>query len=139
MIIYNNEDSQRKARLFFGHDFHIYGDAFGDTAMYDSALNSIIHYKRKRYFLVNGVTSQGKGIYQFATGVKDIPGMEGTWVDAEDGLLGGFPISQGSVDSTVSFELDLAPRSYELLYYWIACGQNLNDVQNLDSRIKSTG
>jgi GH15 family glucan-1,4-alpha-glucosidase len=139
LIIHNNEDSQRKARLFFSHDFHIYGDAFGDTVLYDSALNSIIHYKRKRYFLINGVTSQGKGIYQFATGTKEIPGMAGTWVDAEDGLLGGFPISQGSVDSTVSFELDLAPKSYELLYYWIACGQDLSDVQNLDSRIKKTG
>jgi GH15 family glucan-1,4-alpha-glucosidase len=46
---------------------------------------------------------------------------------------------QGSVDSTISFELDLAPMSYELLYYWIACGQNLDDVQNLDSRIRRTG
>ena len=127
LIIKNNEDSNRKARLFFNHDFHIYGDSFGDTVMYDSALNSVIHYKRKRYFLIDGITSQGKGIYQFATGVKEIPGMEGTWIDAEDGLLDGFPISQGSVDSTVSFELDLAPKSYESLYYWIACGQDLND------------
>jgi GH15 family glucan-1,4-alpha-glucosidase len=60
LIIHNNEDSHRKARLFFSHDFHIYGDAFGDTVMYDSTLNSIIHYKRKRYFLIDGVTSQGK-------------------------------------------------------------------------------
>ncbi len=98
LIIHNNEDSLRKARLFFSHDFHIYGDAFGDTVMYDSALNSIIHYKRMRYFLIDGITSQGKGIHQFATGSKEIPGMTGTWVDAEDGLLSGFPISQGSVD-----------------------------------------
>ena len=101
---------KRKNKSLFSHDFHIYGDAFGDTVMYDSALNSLIHYKRKRYFLIGGITSQGKGIYQFATGAKEIPGISGTWVDAEDGVLGSFPISQGSVDSTISFEIDLAPK-----------------------------
>ncbi len=139
LIVRNLRDYRRKIRLFFSHDFHIYGDAFGDTVMYDSALNSLIHYKRKRYFLIGGITSQGKGVYQFATGTKEIPGISGTWVDAEDGVLGNFPISQGSVDSTVSFEIDLPPRSDEELYYWIACGQNMEDVQKLDSKIKRIG
>ncbi|MFB3765222.1 MAG: glycoside hydrolase family 15 protein [Methanotrichaceae archaeon] len=142
LIIRNLRDNKRKIRLFFSHDFHIYGDAFGDTVMYDSALNSLIHYKRKRYFLIGGITSQGRGIYQFATGTKEIPGISGTWVDAEDGILGNFPISQGSVDSTVSFEIDLLPRSDnsdQELYYWIACGQKMEDVQKLDCRIKRIG
>lgn len=139
LIIRNLRDHRRKIRLFFSHDFHIYGDAFGDTVMYDSALNSLIHYKRKRYFLISGITSQGKGIYQFATGTKEIPGISGTWVDAEDGVLGNFPISQGSVDSTVSFEIDLPPTSDEELYYWIACGQKMEEVQKLDSNIKRIG
>lgn len=139
MTISNLMDQRRKIRLFFSHDFHIYGDAFGDTVMYDSALNSLIHYKRKRYFLIGGITSQGRGIYQFATGTKEVPGISGTWMDAEDGVLGNFPISQGSVDSTVSFEIDLPPKSDEALYYWIACGQRIEDVQKLDSRIKRIG
>lgn len=139
LIIKNLRDSQRRVRLFFNHDFHIYGDAFGDTVMYDSALNSIIHYKRKRYFLIDGVTSQGGGIYQFATGAKEIPGMTGTWIDAEDGVLEGFPIAQGSVDSIVSFEIDLLPGAYEILYYWIACGRKMEEVQRLDSEVKRIG
>lgn len=139
LMISNLRDQKRKIRLFFSHDFHIYGDAFGDTVMYDSALNSLIHYKRKRYFLIGGITSQGRGIYQFATGTKEIPGISGTWVDAEDGVLGNFPISQGSVDSTISFEIDLRPLSDEVLYYWIACGQRMEDLQKMDSRIKRTG
>ena len=139
LMIRNLRDSRRKIRLFFSHDFHIYGDAFGDTVMYDSALNSLIHYKRKRYFLISGITSQGKGIHQFATGIKEIPGNSGTWVDAEDGVLGNFPISQGSVDSTVSFEIDQFPGSDEELYYWIACGQNMDEVQKLNSMIKRIG
>lgn len=139
LVIRNLKDYRRKIRLFFSHDFHIYGDAFGDTVMYDSGLNSLIHYKRKRYFLIGGITSQGKGVYQFATGIKEIPGISGTWADAEDGVLGNNPISQGSVDSTVSFEVDLPPASDEALYYWIACGQKMEDIQKLDSRIKRIG
>jgi GH15 family glucan-1,4-alpha-glucosidase len=139
LIIQNSKESQRDVRLLFSHDFHIYGDAFGDTVMYDSSQNSVIHYKRKRYFLINGVTLDGRGIYQFATGAKEIPGMAGTWMDAEDGVLGGFPIAQGSVDSTVSFRIDLAPRSYDVLYYWIACGQRMEDVLELDSRVRRIG
>ena len=32
----------RKVRLFFAHDFHVYGDAVGDTVMYESASKAIL-------------------------------------------------------------------------------------------------
>ena len=129
----------RKIRLFFAHDFHIYGDSVGDTVMYEPSLGSIIHYKRNRYFSVCGVTSQNKGIYQFAAGYKERPGKEGTWRDAEDGLLEGNPIAQGSVDSAVSFELDLQPLSNGFIYYWVACAKSLKEAVDLDSQVKTIG
>ncbi len=139
IAVQNTGDSQRKVRLFFTHDFHIYGDSVGDTVMYDSESKGIIHYKRKRYFLINGATSQGNGIYQFAAGYKESFGLEGTWKDAEDGILSGNPIAQGSVDSAISLEVDVAPRMTETVYYWIACGTDLGQVRKLDSRVRSTG
>jgi GH15 family glucan-1,4-alpha-glucosidase len=139
VVVQNTGRSDKKVRLFFSHDFHIYGDTTGDTVMYDSTHNSIIHYKRRRYFLIDGLTSQNKGLYQFATGYKESFGREGTWKDAEDGVLSSNPIAQGSVDSTVSFELDILPGSHEILYYWIACGKNLSDVRELDLMVKRTG
>ncbi len=45
--------------------------------MYEPALNAMIHYKRQRYFLVNGITSKGQGISQFAAGHKEIAGQRG--------------------------------------------------------------
>jgi len=129
----------RKIRLFFTQDFHIYGDSVGDTVMHEPALGSIIHYKRNRYFLVCGVTSQNRGIHQFAAGYKEQPGREGTWKDAEDGLLEGNPIAQGSVDSAISFELDLLPHSKGSIYYWIACGKSLKQAADLDSLVKKIG
>jgi len=63
--------AKRECRLFLSNDFHIYSEDTGDTSMYEPSLNSIVHYKRKRYFLIDGVTDQDSGIYQYATGQKN--------------------------------------------------------------------
>ena len=139
LVVRNLSNSKREVRVFFSQDFHIYGVDAGDTAMYEPILNSIIHYKRKRYFLVDGLTDQGGGIYQFAVGYKESLSMEGTWRDAEDGILQGNPIAQGAVDSTVSFKLEVQPKSTNSIYYWIACGNNLEEVKGLDSEVKRIG
>jgi GH15 family glucan-1,4-alpha-glucosidase len=139
VAVTNKVDRKREVRVFFSHDFHIYGEDSGDTVMYEPSLQSIIHYKRKRYFLVNGMTDEGNGIYEFATGQKESFGREGTWKDAEDGVLGGNPIAQGAVDSTVSFKLEMTPKSASTVYYWIACGRNIEKVKELNAVAKNTG
>ncbi len=139
VTVRNLSNLKREIRIFFSHDFHIYGVDAGDTALYEPTVNSIIHYKRKRYFLIDGLTDQGSGIHQFATGYKESFGMEGTWRDAEDGVLEGNPIAQGSVDSVISFRLEVQPKSTNTMYYWIACGEKLEEVEELESKVKSTG
>jgi GH15 family glucan-1,4-alpha-glucosidase len=139
VAVTNKVGVEREVRVFFSHDFHIYGEDSGDTVMYEPSLQSIIHYKRKRYFLINGLTDEGTGIYEFATGQKESFGKEGTWKDAEDGVLSGNPISQGSVDSTVSFKLEMPPKSTSIIYYWIACGKNIEKVKELNAVAKGTG
>lgn len=132
----NLAEAKREVRIFFSHDFHIYGEGTGDTAFFEPSLRSIIHYKRQRYFLINGVTHANDGIYEFATGQKEIFGKEGTWRDAEDGKLEMNPIAQGSVDSTISFKLEMNPKSPDTIYYWIACGKNLKEAKDLDAFVK---
>jgi GH15 family glucan-1,4-alpha-glucosidase len=139
LVVRNASKQNKEVRIFFSQDFHIYGVDSGDTAMYEPGSKSIIHYKRKRYFLMNGLTNQNKGIYQFATGYKESFGKQGTWKDAEDGDLQGNPISQGSVDSTVSFKVEIQPESNNTIYYWIACGENLEEVEALNAKAKNTG
>jgi GH15 family glucan-1,4-alpha-glucosidase len=139
MVVRNVSTSKREIRVLFSQDFHIYGTDTGDTAMYSPTSQSIIHYKRKRYFLINGLTDRNRGIYQFATGYKESLGREGTWKDAEDGDLQGNPIAQGSVDSVVSFKLEMLPESTSTLYYWIACGENLEEVETLNSKVINAG
>jgi GH15 family glucan-1,4-alpha-glucosidase len=139
MTVNNLNGSARKVRVFFAHDFHIYGEETGDTAMYEPVLKALVHYKRRRYFLIDGLTDQKEGMKQFATGHKESMGREGTWKDAEDGDLQGNPIAQGAVDSVMSFELEMKPKSARNIYYWIACGKNLSEVKDLDSQVKDTG
>lgn len=139
VMICNRRANRQRIRVFFTQDFHIYGDSVGDTVMYDSILNSLIHFKRKRYFLISGDTSQRGSIFQIATGHKETSGLEGTWRDAEDGVLSGNPIAQGSVDSVASFEVELDPGSNGMVYYWIACGRSLEEAKALDYHAKKTG
>jgi len=139
IVVRNLTERQREIKLFHSHDFHIYGDDTGDTAMYDPSLKAVIHYKRKRYFLVNGITDQGSGIHQFAIGQKESFGKEGTWKDAEDGVLEGNPIAQGAVDSTVSFKLNSQPKSSNAIYYWVACSRSFKNVERLNETAKKVG
>ena len=136
MVLRNLAGRVREFRVFFYvffyHDFHILESAAGDTAYFDPDEKALIHYKADRYFLVSGIRNNLQGIDQYATGVKEFKGYQGTWRDAEDGWLEGNAISQGSVDSTVSFWIDIPPQAEKVIYYWIAAGQNYAEVSRLN-------
>ncbi|NOZ25413.1 MAG: glycoside hydrolase family 15 protein [Nitrospirae bacterium] len=123
---------ERRIRLFFCHDFHLYGNDIGDTAYFDPRTRAIIHYKANRYFLICCSGAGRHGVEHYSCGDKEMPGREGTWRDAEDGELSGNPISWGSADSTVGIWLDLAPGGKATAYYWIAAGTNYRDVAGLN-------
>src|SRR5690606_1122911 len=130
----------RKVRVFLHHDFYISGSEVGDTALYDPELDSIIHYKRDRYFMIGGGAAPGYRISRFATGKKRVHGAEGTWRDAEgDGVLSGNPIAQGSVDSTIALDLELEAGGEATVYYWIAAGERYGELLQLDALIRSEG
>lgn len=130
---------EREFRLFFHHDFHILESTTGDTAYYDPDEKAIIHYKEDRYFLISGMRDNNQGIDQYATGVKEFHGLEGTWKDAEDGILEGNPIAQGSVDSALSFSVRVAPSGEQTVYYWICVGERYSDVSRLNKMISGHG
>ena len=135
ITVKNLSDRKRDVRLFLNHDFHISESVVGDTAYYDPATKSIIHYKGKRYFLINHGDAIKNGVDHFATGVKELHGAEGTWRDAEDGVLGKHPISQGSVDSTIGIHVPLDAHEEYTVYYWIAAGTTYEEVAKLNTTV----
>lgn len=129
----------RDVRLFFHLDLSIAGTAIGDTANYDPATSGVVIYKEDYYFLANAGGQHKTGIDHWAIGSKRVGGAEGTWRDAEDGQLGRNAISQGSVDATVGFNLQVPAGGQASVHYWIACGRSYEDVYRLNTMIRESG
>lgn len=125
----------RDVRVFFHHDLSINGSPVGDTAYYDPSAAALVHYKDNVYFLINACDERKCGIDHWATGIKRIGTAEGTWRDAEDGQLSRNAIAQGSVDSTVGFNLQLRPHGSGYVNYWIAAGPDYQSVKKLNREI----
>ncbi|HZR82253.1 MAG TPA: glycoside hydrolase family 15 protein [Candidatus Binatia bacterium] len=122
LTVRNLADRSREVRVFFHHDFRIKENDLGDTALYDPANRTIVHYKQDRYFLVNVVVAGRAGVPTWACGQRGA-GREGTWRDAEDGTLSMNAIAQGSVDSTIGVPLSIDARSEVSFYYWIVAAR----------------
>jgi GH15 family glucan-1,4-alpha-glucosidase len=137
----------RRVSIFFANDFNIDESDIGDTALFDPELRAVYHYKRTRCFIIDGRAGPGagdggtggSGIAQFSTGRKRFAGAEGTWRDAEDGRLEGHPISQGSVDSAISFDLELGPGEEDILYFWIAAGSSFDSARAAHGHVLRSG
>ncbi|MGQ0542824.1 MAG: glycoside hydrolase family 15 protein, partial [Blastocatellia bacterium] len=128
-----NTGSKRvEIRVFLHHDFRIYENNFGDTALYDPETRSIVHYKKHRYFLINTEPH----FDTFATGRKAFQGQEGTWRDAEDGNLQGGAVTEGSVDSTIGVHFILDADAEFEFHYWIAAGISYKEVSLLNELIR---
>jgi oligosaccharide amylase len=136
IVVRNTRAEARRVKLFLHHDFSLYGNAAGDTAMFDPDSRSVIHYKSKRYFLINGCTESAEGISEYACGRSGIDGEEGTWRDAEDGELSMHAIQQGAVDSTVALTLNVEANGSATAFYWICAGRRFREVRQLDEEVK---
>ncbi len=114
-------------RIFFNQDLKIAESDTGLTAFYHPVTDSIIHYKGPHVFLFGG-SAQGTGLYAYNTGIRHQNGEDGTWRDAEDGGLGMNPMCQGTIDSTLSIRLELAPEEEEEASYHIVAGSSIDEV-----------
>ncbi len=150
-------------KMFFHHDFYLYGDKQKDTAFYEPATNTVIHYREERYFLIGGesthpvscsvgvkggkydtilksMTSHGTcGINAFSIGKTNYRGLQGTWKDAEDGKLEGNPIEQGSVDSTVQVDSRIPVGSTAEVTMWLCAGKSLEESLTLHRQVLQEG
>jgi GH15 family glucan-1,4-alpha-glucosidase len=129
------EGRPRDVRLFFSHDFHLYGHEIGDTAFFDPRTESLIHYKVNRYFLANCCAEDRTVADYFSCGMKDAPGKRASWRDAEDGELIGSPIAWGSAESTVGVRMSLPAGGMRTAFHWLAAGKRYQDVAELSRSV----
>ncbi len=131
------DGKQHNVRVFFHQDFSISEHEVGDTAFFDPKTDSVIHYKKNRWFLINVATQQKTGVSEWSVGKKGMDGLEGTYKDAEDGKLSGNPIVQGSVDSTVALSITVPATMAVTAHYWMCMGHNYEGVVALDHKVRS--
>jgi len=141
-VIENMRENAREVRMFFAHDFRIDETDIGDTAFYYPFETAMVHYKRNRYFLFSGIAgddphSLHNSIWQYACGEKGFRGAEGTWRDAEDGLLSMNAIAQGSVDSVVSFTMNLPAKGTTTMRAWLAASDSLESAVELQAPLRT--
>jgi len=145
----NMDEDDREVRLLFAHDFHIGGHEVGDSAYYEPERAAVFHYKGQRWFMINVAKDSpdgadklhpwALGVDQWAVGIKEVPGREGTWRDAEDGVLSGNAVAQGSVDSAVALHLNVPGRGQATGWYWIAAGEDFREVTRINRDVRRKG
>lgn len=132
--IKNLWEEKRQIKLFFHHEFEIYESRRGDTAYFDPNQHVIIHYKGRRVFLINALVDD-RAFDDFSVGIFGIEGKEGTFKDAEDGVLSQNPIEHGKVDSAVGLTMEIEPGASKIVNYWIAFAKTIQEATDLNSYV----
>jgi len=132
--VQNNRDETRVVKLFLAQQFRILESRRGDTGFYDPRVNAVIHYKGDTTILINAISEKGP-FQEYNIGLFGIEGKEGTYIDANDGILEKNPIEHGSVDSVLGIELSINGHSSGEVNYWIICGSSIAEVHTLDGLV----
>lgn len=130
----NELNDTREIKVFFSQQFRIRESRRGDTALYDPRVGAVIHYKEKNCFLVNAF-SNGKQFTEYNIGLFGIEGKQGTYFDAEDGILEKNPVEHGSVDSVIGVTCKIPSKSSQVIHYWITCGSSIPEIHTLDEYV----
>ncbi len=134
VTVSNLSDHPRLIKLYFHQQFEIYESHRKDTAFYDPHHHAIIHYKGRRVFLISASSESGP-FDDYTTGLFGIENREGSYKDAEDGVLSKNPIEHGQVDSVLSVSLNIEPKTNRQVNYWITAGKLLSDAYDLNKYI----
>ena len=127
----------RDVRVFWHHDLRLFGTDLGDTVFFDPRTRCLVHYKDKRYVILGCSGRHGFGVKRWATGKKGVNGAQGTFVDAEDGVLSQNPIEQGSVDSTMGADVQVPASGKSVCSMFLGLGEDYAAVRALAERVKA--
>ena len=133
--VINHTDDIKDIKIFFHQTFSVYDMPQVGTAYFDPIRNTIVHYEGKTVFTVCAEASSIP-FDDYTIGLFGVEGREGTYKDAEDGVLSKNPIEHGRVDSTLSVPLKLHKQEHKKAYYWITVGETKNESFELHDYVK---
>lgn len=135
--IENLADKAREIKVFFNQGFEVGGVGEGNSIFFDPRRKAIVHYKGRRVFLISGLTAKNLSFDDYATGMAHFQEKEGTFRDAEDGVLSKNPVEHGPVDSTIGFTLRIEPKTKTRLWYWIIAAKGLEEAWSLNAFLQN--
>ncbi len=122
-------------RLFAYHSLQIAESMYQDTAYVDPSLHALMHYKRGFYF-----EFFSDPVFSTAVcGEHTLKGLQGTYVDAEDGRLEGRPVAHGAADSVMQWDLEVGPDSETVLRLFLAIGTSAGAVHKVREYVRAGG
>lgn len=134
VVVKNLTDQHKNFKIFFHQQFKIYESNVGDTGYFDPDTRTIIHYKGRRVFLINAMVDY-RGFDDYCVGNFGIENKEGTFKDAESGVLSKNPIEHGLVDSVIGLSFELQPKAEEKVYYWMVIAKDIKEVRELNKYV----
>lgn len=116
----NPGDKPRRLRAFHYQSLNIGGTLYQGTAFWDAERRTVTHYKGDTWFQVMGRPD----FDHVSCGEHTLKGLEGSYVDAEDGALQGNAISHGAADSVVQWNVELPPGQEAVLHLLVLAERN---------------
>lgn len=134
-----NHGPAREIRLYM-HQVFVISDSYGsDTAQYLPDESAIVHYKGHRAFVVSLAHADGTPFDNHSVGLFGIEGHEGTYRDAEDGILSGNNNEHGRVDSVMQLTVQVRENSSERASYWLVTGKTQQEALVIHRRLQHDG
>lgn len=137
--IHSNASAERTVTVFLHQVFEISRAGRGDTALFVPDGPYILDYKGRCSLLIYAQEKGGAAFDQFSVGNYGIEGKEGTWRDAEDGVLSGNAVEHGGVDSVLSISLIVAPNSTKAIEYWVAAADSQQSAEKIHHSLLASG
>ncbi len=134
-VITVEADSPRRLRLFAYHSLRIAESIYQETAYVDPEARALVHYKRGYYFEFFSEPAYTAA----ACGEHTLKGLEGTYVDAQDGHLEGRTIAHGAADSVLQWDVEPAPGRPAVVRLFLAIGQGLEATRTIREYVRTGG
>jgi len=128
-------ESSRPVRLFAYHAFQIAESMYQDTAFVDPSIPSLVHYKRGYFFEFFADPPYTRAV----CGEHTLKGLQGTYVDAEDGRLEGRSVAHGAADSVMEWDFDAKPDHDVEIRLFLAAGRSLPAVHQVRDYVRHGG
>ncbi len=131
ITIQNPQNRPRHLRIFHYQSLNMAGTLYQDTAYWDDERGTVTHYKRGFYFQLVGHPTFDDCV----CGEHTLKGLEGSYVDAEDGELEGNRISHGAADSVVQWNLEIPPGEKKEVHFFVLMGRSREEVNDFYDQI----